>query len=100
MEITGTSGYPGLLQGPADKADIVAGPASASGLGDQDGGAAHVVLAGIDRGHQLAHHNQGGVAGVVVDVFQSHVHTGSGGNIQGTSRWYPQELKAGSRSSK
>ena len=36
MEITGICSMSGLLQGPADEADVVGGTAAASGLGDDD----------------------------------------------------------------
>ncbi len=70
----GDLGMPRLLQGTADKADIVAGAAAASRLGNQYGCLVQIVSAGLDGLHDLPHHNQGGVAGVVVYVFQSHVH--------------------------
>ena len=59
-----------FLQGTADEADIVAGTASAAGLGDQDGCFVQVVTAGQEGVHDLSHHNQGRIAGIVVHIFQ------------------------------
>ena len=43
---------------------------SAAGLGDEQGDLVRVVAAVLDRVHKLADHQQGGIAGVVVDIFQ------------------------------
>ena len=54
--------------------DVVGGPAAAAGLGDEQShlmGVVAAVLHGID---QLADDQQGGIAGVVVDIFQPLVH--------------------------
>ena len=66
---------PRLFQSPADKPDIIAGPAAASGLGDQDSRFIQVILSGQEGVHDLAHHDQGWVAGVVVDELQPHIHS-------------------------
>ena len=63
-----------FLQGPADEADVVGGPAAAAGLADDDGDLVRVVLAGQDGLHDLAHHHQRRIAGVVVHVLQPHIH--------------------------
>ena len=63
----------GLVQGAADEADIIAGPAAAAGLGHDDGEAVGVILAGEHGLHDLAHHRDGGEAGVVVDVAEPGV---------------------------
>ena len=65
---------PRLFQGLAQQVDVVGGPAAAAGLGDHEGHLVQVVLAALHRVDQLADHQQGGVAGVVVDVFQPLVH--------------------------
>ena len=65
---------PGLHQGLAEQVDIVGGPAAAAGLRDQQGHLMYVVLAALDGVDELPDHQQGGVAGVVVDIFLSGVH--------------------------
>ena len=67
-------GAPGLLQGPANEGHIVAGPAAAAGLGHDDGQVIQVVFPGEHRLHDLAHHGDGGEAGIVIDVFQPRVN--------------------------
>ena len=47
-----------------------------------DGGLIHVILAGLDGCHELTDDDQRGVAGVVVDVLESDVDTGSRGHIR------------------
>ena len=62
-------GVAGVHQGLADQAVIVGGPAHASGLGDGQGHVVGVIPAfgyGVD---QLADHQDGGIAGVVVHVL-------------------------------
>ena len=54
--------------------DVVGSPAAAAGLADDDRDLVGVVLPGQDGFHDLAHYHQGGIAGVVVYIFQSHVH--------------------------
>ena len=58
-------------QCPSDKTDVIGGAAAASGLCDDHGGAVKIVFAGQQRLHKLAHHKEGRVAGVIVDIFQS-----------------------------
>ena len=64
----------GLFQGPADKTHIVGGAAAASGLGHDNRCFVKVVSAGEQCFHDLPHHQKGGVAGVIVDILQPHVH--------------------------
>ena len=63
-----------LFQSPADEGHIVAGPAAAAGLGHDDGQMIQVILSGKHRLHDLAHHGDGGEAGIVIDVFQPRVN--------------------------
>ena len=65
---------PRLLECPADKGHIVAGPAAAAGLGHHNGQTVRIVFAGKHRLHDLAHHRNGGEAGVIVDIFQACVN--------------------------
>ena len=62
-----------LFQGSSDKSHIVAGTAAAAGLGHDDGQFIGVVFTRQHRLHDLAHHRDGGEAGIVVDKFQSRV---------------------------
>ena len=68
---------PGLLQRPADEAHIVAGAVAAAGLHHGQGQMVGVVFAGEHRVHQLAHGDDGGIAGVVVDVLQARIDGGA-----------------------
>ena len=68
--------HPCLFQSPADKSDIVGGTAAAAGLGHEDGGLVQVVFSGQQGVHDLTDDDQGGVAGIVVDVFQTGVDGG------------------------
>ena len=67
-------GVAGVLERLADERDVVGGAAAAAGLGDDDGRAGEVVLAGEDRLHDLAGHQDGRVADVVVDVLEARLH--------------------------
>ena len=70
----------GLVQSPSDKGDVVGGTAAAAGLGDDDGQLWSVsYLPESTAVHDLSDHHQGGIAGVIVDVFQTHVDGGSVG---------------------
>ena len=60
----------------AEKMNIVAGPAAAAGLGDKQGDLVGVVAPVLDGVHELPDDQQSGVAGVVVDIFQTLVHHG------------------------
>ena len=71
-----------LVQGPADKGHIVAGPAAAAGLGHDESQLIGVVPAGENGLHQLPHRQDGGIAGVVIDVLQAHIHRLAGGIVQ------------------
>ena len=66
-----------LVQGTADKAHIVAGPAAAAGLGHSDGQMVRVIPAGEHRLHDLAYGGHGGEAGVIVHIFQPRVDGGA-----------------------
>ena len=63
-----------LFQRLTQQIDVVGGPAAAAGLGDEQGDFVGVIAAVLDGVHKLADDQQGGVAGVVVDVFQTLVH--------------------------
>ena len=56
--------------------DVVGGPAAAAGLGDEQGDFMGVIAAVLNGVDHLPDDQQGGVAGVVVDVFQAAVHDG------------------------
>ena len=64
----------GFLQRAADKADVVGCTAAASGLADDDCQMIGVIIAGEDSVHDLSDNDEGRVAGVVVYIFQSHIH--------------------------
>ena len=66
--------HPRLGQGLAQQVDVVAGPAAAAGLGDEQGHLMGVIAPVLNGIHKLADDQQGGVAGVVVDIFQPLVH--------------------------
>ena len=66
--------HPRLGQGLAQQVDVVGGPAAAAGLGDEQGHLVGVVAPVLDGVHELADDQQGGVAGVVMDIFQALVH--------------------------
>ena len=63
-----------LFQRAAEESHIVGGPAAAACLGHDDGGAAQVIFAAGKLRHHLTDDNEGRVAGVIVDIFQSQVH--------------------------
>ncbi len=67
-------GHVRLLQGLAQQVDVVGGPATAPGLGDEQAHLVGVVAPVLHRVDELADDQQGGVAGVVVDVFETLVH--------------------------
>ena len=66
--------HAGFFQRSADKGDVVGSTAAASRLGHDDGHVIQVVLSGKQRLHDLSYHHQGGIAGVVVHVLQTHVN--------------------------
>ena len=71
-QIQGNDGnlfHAGLFQGSPDKTHIVGGPAPASCLGHDDGGFVQVIFSGQQRFHNLAYHQKGGIAGVIIDIF-------------------------------
>ncbi len=70
----GDVGHVRLLQGLAQQVDVVAGPAAAAGLGDEQAHLVGVIAAVLHRVDELADDQQGGVAGVVVDVFEALIH--------------------------
>ena len=63
-----------LLQGTADEADIVRRTASATGLAHDNGGLVQVIFAGQQSFHDLSDYQQGGIAGIVVNIFQTYIH--------------------------
>ena len=68
-----------LFQRLAQQVDVVGGPAAAAGLGDEQGHLVGVIAAVLDGVDQLSDDQQGGVAGVVVDIFQPLVHDAPAG---------------------
>ncbi len=64
----------GLFQRLAQQMNVVGGAAAAARLRNDEGRFVHVVFSGMQRVDKLADHQQGGVAGVVVDVFQALLH--------------------------
>ena len=63
-----------LFQSPPDETDIVGGTAAAAGLAHHDCDLIQIVSAGMQRLHNLSHDNEGRITGVIVYIFQSHVH--------------------------
>ena len=63
-----------LFQGTADKADIIGCPASASCLGHNNCGFIQVIFTGKESLHNLPYNQKGRVAGIIIDIFQSHIH--------------------------
>ena len=63
-----------LLQGTADEADIVRRTASTAGLTHDNGGLVQVIFAGQQCFHNLTDYQQGRIAGIVVDIFQTYIH--------------------------
>ncbi|GFI50999.1 hypothetical protein IMSAGC020_02209 [Lachnospiraceae bacterium] len=63
-----------FLKRSSDESDIVGSTASAAGLADDHGDLAGIIPPGQDGVHDLSHHHQRRIAGVVVDIFKSHVH--------------------------
>ena len=66
-------GHARLLQRTADEADVVGGTAAAAGLGHDDRCMVEVKMPGLQGIHDLSHHNDGGVAGIVVYIFETRV---------------------------
>ena len=62
-----------LCQGAADKADVIGRTAAAAGLGHQNSCPVKIVFAGIKSFHDLAHDEEGRIAGVIVDIFEAEV---------------------------
>ena len=70
----GNVGKPRLLQSPADKSHIVAGPAAAACLGHEDGQTVCIVFPRGHSAHNLPHHSDRGEASVVVHKLQAHIN--------------------------
>ena len=66
--------HSGLFQRLAEQVDVVGGTAAAAGLGDEQRYLVWVIAPVLDGVQELADDQQGGVAGVVVDVLQPFVH--------------------------
>ena len=62
-----------FFQRLAQQVDVVGGPAAAPGLGDEQGHLVGVIAAVLDGVDQLSDDQQGGVAGVVVDIFEPFI---------------------------
>ena len=69
----GNLGQARFFQRPADERHIIAGAAAAPRLAHDEGQFIHIVLAAEHRFHHLTHGDDGGVAGVVVHVFEAGV---------------------------
>ncbi len=65
--------HAGLLERSADEADVVGCAAAAAGLRHDDSGFVQVIFAGGECLHDLAYHEEGRVARVVVHIFQTVV---------------------------
>ena len=65
----------GLFQCAADEANVVGRTAAAAGLADDHGQVVGVVLSGKDGVHDLSDDDEGRIAGVVVYIFEAHVHS-------------------------
>ena len=75
-----------LDQRLAQQLDVVGGTAAAARLGDEQRCVVQVILAAVQGVQELADDQQGGVAGVVVDVFQAQLAT-SLPQLPSTSVW-------------
>ena len=63
-----------FLQGTADEADIVRRTASATGLAHDDGCLVQVIFTGQQSFHDLTYYQQGRIAGIIVNIFQTNIH--------------------------
>ncbi len=70
----GDVGHVRLLQGLAQQVDVVGGPAAAARLGDEQAHLVGVISPVLHRVDELTDDQQGGVAGVVVDVLEPLIH--------------------------
>ena len=64
-------GVAALAQGLADECDVVGGTAAAAGLADNHGRLGQVVPAALDGLHNLAGHQNGRIANVIVHIAQA-----------------------------
>ena len=62
-----------LGEGLSQQVYVIRGAAAAAGLGDYQRRVLEVVPAGVERVEELAYDEQGGIAGVVVDVFEAQL---------------------------
>ena len=62
--------------------DIVGSPAATAGLGNDQGNLVGIVFSGLDGVDELSDDQNGGVTGVIVDVFLSGVDHGTTGIFQ------------------
>lgn len=63
-----------FLQGTTDEADIVRRTASATGLAHDDGCLVQVIFTGQQSFHDLTYYQQGRIAGIIVNIFQTNIH--------------------------
>ena len=63
-----------LFQGLAQQGDVVGGPAAAAGLELDHGHLVGIVFSRLQRLHQLADDQNGGITGVVVNIAQARFH--------------------------
>ena len=63
-----------FLQCTADESDVVRRTASTAGLAHDNGGLVQVIFAGQQCFHNLTDYQQGRIAGIVVDIFQTYIH--------------------------
>ena len=56
------------------EADIVRCTASATGLAHDDGCLVQVIFTGQQSFHDLTYYQQGRIAGIIVNIFQTHIH--------------------------
>ena len=75
MEMTGICSYPAFFSARRNEADVVGRTAAAAGLADDHGQVVGVVLSGKDSVHNLSDDDEGRIAGVIVYVFEAHVHS-------------------------
>lgn len=67
----------GFFQCTSYEADIIACAAAASGLSHHNGKPIRVITAREHRLHKLTDNGNGWEAGIVIDVFESHVDSGT-----------------------
>ena len=69
----GNLAHAGFCQCPADKTDVVGGTAAAAGLGHQNRGPVQIIFTGVKCLHDLSHHEEGRITGVVIDILEAEI---------------------------